>query len=395
MRVVGIIAEYNPFHSGHAYHLEQAKTMAKADYALVVMSGEYVQRGEPALFPKGIRAKWALQNGADLVIELPVVFSLTSAQGFARGAVSLLEACGLVDALCFGSECGDRMLLSNALEAERTPDYSLALQAALKAGRSYPAARQTALQNTAFYPGPNDILAMEYLRALEALGSSMEPISLLRRGANHDQDGFHGVHASASALRQAMAYGDWDGIVPYLPERELEEIRSLAAEGKARYFPLLSQAILYALRRLSREELAALGEVREGLENPIYQACRAASTTEELLSLVKTRRYPMARLKRVCLCALLGITGEDLRAASEGLYIRVLGARKNALALLRSLAKAAKVPFVTRFADTARLQGMQRRLFALDRLAAETACLASQNPQSTPFDFGDPFLLVD
>lgn len=395
MRTVGIIAEYNPFHSGHAYQLAQAKAAARADYALVVMSGDFVQRGEPAMFPKRLRAKWALEGGADLVLALPAVYSLTSAAGFAEGAVGLLAATGLVDALSFGSECGDLRTLERALDAEGTPGQEAAVQAALRAGQSYPAARQAALSAADISLGPNDILGLSYLRALRKLGVSMEPLPIPRQGAGHDAGGLSAPFASATALRQAILHRDWHGVSPHLSLAAILQIQTLAQQGGLRLFPALSQAVLYALRRLSKEELCALGEISEGLENPLYKACRQAATIEELLALVKTRRYPMARLKRACLCALLGITGHDLALAAEGAYLRVLGARREALPLLGSLNKAAHIPVVSRFADTAAFQGPRRRLFELDRFAAETACLAAQQPQPAPFDFGEPLVLVD
>ena len=397
MRVVGVIAEYNPFHSGHAYHLARAKALARADYALAIMSGDFVQRGEPAMFPKKLRAKWALENGADLVLSLPVPYSLTSAAGFARGAVGLLHKCGLVDALCFGSESGDMGLLSAALTAEEGPARATALREALQAGQSYPAAYGSALRAAlpTLPAGPNDILGLEYMRALEALGSPMEPIALTRQGAGHDEGGLAAAHASATALRNGIRAGDWESLAPYLAATARTDIQNLVQSGGLREFGSLSQAILYALRRLSKDELAALGEVREGLENPLYRACRQAATVDELLALVKTRRYPMARLKRACLCALLGITGADLQATPQGDYLRVLGVRQEALPLLSRLNQCAVVPVVSRFADAARLSPAQRRLFEADMRAAEIACLATQTPQAAPFDFGEPLLIVD
>lgn len=397
MRVVGIIAEYNPFHSGHAYHLKRAKALAKADYALVVMSGDFVQRGEPAMFPKKLRAKWALQNGADLVISMPTVYSLTSATGFARGGVGLLHKCGAVNAICFGSESGDTSLLSAALAAEDEPQRTTALREALQSGQSFPASYEAALR--ACVPeamrGPNDILGLEYMRALKEIGSQIEPFALCRKGAGYHEESLGSVHASATALRACIRAEDWASLPPYLPDSAIMDIQTLAKNGELRDFQSLSQSILYALRRLSKEELAALGEVREGLENPLHRACRQAATVDELLSLVKTRRYPMARLKRACLCALLGITRSDLTAAPRGDYLRVLGVRRKALPLLSSLSQNAAVPVVTKYADAAQLNPAQRQRFEGDILAAEIAYLATQSPHGAPFDFGEPLLIVD
>ena len=397
MRVVGIIAEYNPFHSGHAYHLAQAKARANADYALVIMSGDYVQRGEPAMFPKMLRARWALQNGADLVLALPAVYSLTSAAGFARGALGLLDRTNLVDALCFGSECGDAAALGKILDAQDSPETRAALQKALASGQSFPAAREQALKSVlpGSQPGPNDILGLEYLRALRELGSHMEPVALPRKGALHDQGDFSGAYASASALRELLFQGKGDALADFMPQDVLGEAVALCRAGQARSLFRLSPALLYALRRLSREELAALGEVREGLEFSLYKACRQAATLEELLSLVKTRRYPMASLKRACLCALLGITGQDLRDAEQGGVLRVLGLRRQALPLLSRLCQEADVPVITRYGDTELLSPLQQRFLAMDRFAAETACLATQSPQPAPSDFGQPLIILD
>ena len=393
MRVVGIIAEYNPFHSGHSYHLSRAKALAGADYAIAVMSGDFVQRGEPAMFPKKLRTKWALENGADLVISLPVAYSLTSAYGFAKGAVRLLQKSGVVDALCFGSESGDISLISKALSAQDDPERSFALRQALKEGQSYPAACQSSLIDLP--TGPNDILGIEYLRALNKLGSSIEPLALKREGAVHDQVGLSGAHASATALRGRISAGDLGALSNYLSCTSIDDIRALTEKGSLRYLSCLSQAILYALRRLSKEDLAALGEVREGLENTIYRACREAATVDELLALLKSRRYPMASLKRACLCALLGITGADLESSPDGDYIRILGVRRDATPLLSTLSQKTTVPVVSKFIDASLLNTHQRRLFDQDMFAAEIACLASEYSQPAPFDYSDPLLIID
>ena len=232
MRVVGIVAEYNPFHSGHAYHLAQAKALTHSDFALVVMSGDFVQRGEPAMFSKHLRAKWALSQGADLVVSLPTVCSLTSAAGFARGAITLLDGLQVVDSLCFGSELGDVSLLQQALAAADTPAHAQALTASLKQGGSYPAARDAALRAAqGFAPGPNDILGLEYLRALSLCQSAIAPYALRREGAGHDQDGLFGPHASATALRGCIQAGDLESLAPYLSPQVRSDMAEQLAQG--------------------------------------------------------------------------------------------------------------------------------------------------------------------
>lgn len=397
MRVVGIVAEYNPFHSGHAYHLAQAKALTQSDFALVVMSGDFVQRGEPAMFSKHLRAKWALSQGADLVISLPTVCSLTSAAGFARGAIALLDGLQVVDSLCFGSELGDVTLLQQVLQAADSPAHAQALNASLKQGSSFPAARDAALRaaSQGFSPGPNDILGLEYLRALSLCQSAITPYVLRRKGAGHDQDGLFGTHVSATALRGCIQVGDLESLAPYLSPQVRSDMAERLAQGDIRTFSQLSPVLLYALRRMSKAQLADLGEVREGLENPLYKACREAATIEELLTLVKTRRYPMARLKRACLCGALGITGEDLDQMPQGLYCRVLGLRRQAMPLLGRLCQASRLPVIRRYADAQNLTPAQERFFQLDRFAAELAPLAALQPQPAPFDFGQPLFILD
>ncbi|MDR0841163.1 MAG: nucleotidyltransferase family protein [Christensenellaceae bacterium] len=402
MRAVGIITEYNPLHNGHAYHIARAKELAHANYAVAVMSGDFVQRGEPALASKHVRAKWALQSGADLVLALPAPFSLASAEGFARGAVGILAGSGIIQALCFGSECADLSALRHAAQAlnSEPPQAARALREQLRAGQSFPHARAAAFgiydkQLEAALSRPNDVLGIEYLRALSRAGSAIEPFALRREGAAHDAAAPGGGYASASALRAHILSGEPSALSQYAPPEVCSDIARLHAAGRLISPSNLSQAMLFALRRMTKEELLGLNDVREGLENVLYRGCREAAALEELLQRIKTRRYTLARLKRICMCVLLGITKSDLSAAYAANYIRVLGVKKSALPLLGALCAASSLPVVIKYADAAALNPAQRRLHDIDTLAAEIAALGAQSPQPAPFDYGMPLLVLD
>lgn len=383
-RCVGVIAEYNPFHKGHALHLVQSRA-AGFSAVVVAMSGDFVQRGEAALYSKYLRAKHALENGADMVLQLSAAFSLASAQRFARGGVNILAQSGVVDAISFGSESGDPGKLRQAARAadDADPAFQERLRAQLDAGLSYPAAVAKAAQWEDEAPGPNDLLAMEYLRSME--GTNLEPICIRREGALHDAEKPEGAYASASALRAMLCAGRHGEAAPFLPPgtaRDLQNAPPYCGEA-------LGPLVLYALRRMDIAELAALPDVGEGLENVIHRACRAQTDYEGFLFACKSKRYTLSRLRRIAMAALLGIRREDVSLRP---YIRVLGIRREAQALLSALCANSALPVIIRARDAETLPAPCRRLFELDLRAAEIAAFAAG--KSADFDLGIPLLRV-
>ena len=398
MSSVGIIAEYNPFHNGHEYHLKTAKKLSGADHAIVVMSGDFVQRGEPAMFDKHIRARWALENGADMVLLLPAVFSLASAQAFASGSAGILHGTGIVDCIAFGSECGDTAALQTAakLADDESDELKQLIRANLDSGLSYPDARARAWQQHmgegTLLSSPNDILGIEYIRALNALGSAIRPIAVPRIGPGHDSAEFTEGFASASAIRSSMLNGT--GTAALVPNSVHRDIMSgSSSESSPRTLHNLSRETVYALRRMTKQQLAALPDVSEGLENLLFSACRQHGTIESVLDAVKSRRYTMARLKRICMCAMLGIYGNPMDKLG-GLHIRVLGVRKDAMHLLSQMNAKASLPIVTRFADTEQLNASQRSMMDTDLTASDIAAMASSAPSPARFDFARPLTIV-
>ncbi len=398
MSIVGIIAEYNPFHNGHEYHLKAAKKLSGSGHAIAVMSGDFVQRGELAMFDKHLRAKWALENGADMVLLLPTVFSLASAQAFASGGAGILHGTGIVDSIAFGSECGDTAALQKAAQMadDESPELKELIKANLGHGLSYPDARAKAwLHHTgeaALLSSPNDILGIEYIRALNAFGSPIRPVAVPRIGPGHDSPEPASGFASASAIRTSLL----DGTPPssLVPDGVRTDITAAMNSALApRTLQNLSRETVYALRRMTKEQLCALPDVGEGLENLLYSACRQHGNIDDVLSLVKSRRYTMARLKRICMCALLGIYGNPMDKLN-GLYIRVLGIRRDAMHLLSMLNEKSSLPVITRYGDSEKLSPAQRSLMESDLMAADIATMATAVPLPAKFDFSQPLLIV-
>ena len=379
MKVCGLVAEFNPLHNGHARLLQWCKSRegAAASHVVVVMSGNYVQRGEPALLPKYERAKMALACGADVVLELPTPYALSSAEVFAKSGVALLHALGCVDVLAFGSECGDIDALKKAAATLESDKCNALLRYHLEGGISFAEARQKALAEAAgqragdLLSSPNNTLGIEYLHAISTLNSSMDAVTVKRVGADHDAAVPMGNVASGSYLRTLICQNRLMNAMPFLPA----EIRSLLTEAEANRlcpaeFKTAETAFLYRLRQMSLADFAALPGVSEGLENRFFTAARQAGSVEDFLSLVKTRRYPLTRLKRLLMAAYLGLTA-DL-APENPPYIRVLGATEAGYDVLRAAkAGGCALPILSRKGQADALDPAARALWDFECKATD------------------------
>lgn len=353
METAGIVAEYNPFHRGHAWHIAETRRRLGGDAPVVcVMSGHWVQRGECALADKWLRAALALDRGADLVVELPTPWAMASAESFARGAVSLLAATGVVDVLSFGSETGELAPLEEAAAALDAPDYPERLRAALGRGLSFPAARQEAA-GAACLSAPNNNLGVEYLRSLRALGSTIRPLTVPRQGAGHDGPAAGGF-ASASELRRLLRAGRGEEAAPYLTAPWSGELADMQH---------IERAVLSRLRTMGEGDWAALpdGGGAEGLPSRLAKAAREAVSLEDFYTRAKTRRYPHARLRRLALAAFLGLRAAERPAAPP--YVRVLGLGGRGRALLRRMKDTCPLPVIVKPAQARELDGPARTLF--------------------------------
>ena len=354
MKVVGIICEYNPIHKGHIYHITETKKALGDDAAVVCcMSGNFVQRGEPAIFSKFARAKAAVMCGADLVIELPTVFALSSAEGFAHGAVKLLDSLGVCTHISFGSEEGETAKLDKIVDTLLSPETDTKIKKELESGISYAAARQNALksiigENADIIEKPNNILGIEYLKALKIIHSDMQPVTVPRCGGDHDGEKGY----SASAVRNALKNGsyDWD----IVPEKAAEIFKNEIAEGKGPVFSeTVEQAILYRLRTMTEKEYDELPYASEGLGQRLRKSVLTSTSLAEILEKTKTKRYAMSRIRRMVMCAYLGLTSDDMNAEPE--YIRVLGANEKGREILKKMRKTAALPVITKAADASEL----------------------------------------
>ena len=363
LQVVGITAEYNPFHTGHLRQLEAVRSAVGRDTPIVAaLSGDFVQRGEAACFSKFARAEAAVRCGVSLVLELPLPWSLSSAEGFARGAVGMLAAAGVVDTISFGSESGALDSLRLCADVLSGAEFPAALRAELENGAPFASVRERAVarlaggEAAARLRDPNDALAVEYIRAAAALGAGFSWFPVKRTGAAHDRVG------SASELRAKMAAGEnWLGSVP--PDAA-EVFERLIAEGRG---PVTSASLrlplLSRLRERSEADFASLPDVSEGLEHKLFRAAQELCSAEEIAQAAKSRRYALSRLRRIVMCAALGVE----RGMAEGVppYLRVLAMDERGEALLRRMRKTASLPVIIKPAHIRRCDAAAQSIFAL------------------------------
>lgn len=372
MTTIGIIAEYNPFHSGHRYQIEESiKTLSQTGEraaVVVVMSGNWVQQGHCAIADKWTRAKIALEGGADLVLELPTPWATASAQRFARGAIALLEATAVVTHLSFGSEAGDLSSLLALSQGLEDPQFSTLLKVQLKEGTSFPSARQKVLEqlvghHASLLSTPNNTLGLEYLSALHHHNSTITPMTIPRQGAGFHQQDFPKdappQHTSATDLRAKLHAGNWQDTQAFLsPIGE-----ALLRQQDFPSFSHCERAFLAKLMSMTREDWAKLPDsgMGEGLPLRLEQVARTAQSMEEFVSKAKTKRYTQARLRRLVLWAFLGLTQDD--CPDLPLYLRVLAMNKTGTQLLHRMKTTATLPICTKPAQIHSFSPPCQRLF--------------------------------
>lgn len=360
MKTVGIICEYNPFHLGHEWMLKKLREEG-ADAIVCVMSGNFVQRGEFAIVNKQSRAEMALRGGADLVLELPTPWASATAETFARGGVQMLTMAGCTH-IAFGCECGDVTALQQVADLLTENDFIEAVKKQLTGGVSYAVARKRAVEerlgNVAdLLDEPNNILAIEYLKAIRRERSPMQPIAVKRIGAKHDGAMRDGI-ASASQVRQWLREGDVEQATQYLPTYAADILCWEMSAGRMVDMALCERSILSKLRQMKEEDFLFYDGGNEGLYHRFYQAVQSAPTLEAVLQTAKTKRYAYARLRRMALAAYL----EMPVPAERPPYLRLLAADDTGRKLLRQLQKA-EVPILTKPADVEKLGAAAVELF--------------------------------
>lgn len=385
MKIAGLIVEYNPFHNGHLYHIKQAKAISNADMVIVVMSGNFVQRGAPAFMPKHLRAQAALEAGADIIIELPVCYATGSAEYFAMGAVALLNSLNCVDSICFGSECGDYALLEEIAEViiHEPSEYKTSLKENLKSGMSYPAARQNALEvflqddaKAQIIQSPNNILGLEYIKALHQSKSSMKGYTIKRKCSSYHDKTLNNSLSSASAIRElfsrdTLCFSD-------LKEQVPPSSFKILTKGYAKRYPVykndFSLLIKYLLLNETSDSLTKYADMSTDLANRIINSRNEYVDFEQFCMLLKTRELTHARISRALIHMLLNIHKEDIDSFVQNgpiFYARILGFRTASSEILKILKEQSLVPLITRVSSGDHLTETALLMFNQDKMASD------------------------
>jgi len=423
MKILGIITEYNPFHNGHLYHLFKAKKITRADYVVAVMSGNFLQRGEPAIINKWARTKMALNAGVDLIIELPFVFSTQDANGFAFGAVKLLDSLKIIDYLCFGCETDNLDILysiSNFLHVE-PQKYKELIVYNSKNGYEFPKARSQALceyhrvfgidglekistlELSKLLKYPNNILALEYIKHLLNLKSKIKPIAIKRIGASYHQKNIKGKISSATSIRNEILnnlsppktdlFMLNDKIKSTIPPSGFSVLESELREGRGPItLDSYRQYILATLRRMSLENISRIQGVTEGLENRIKKASLKSYSVEHLINSIKTRRYTRTKIQRIILHIMMNLSKEDIAIFNKygPLYARILGFSKKGKTLLRAIKKNSSTPLISKlsnylrqtiFEENNRVRNRLVKMLDYDILATDIYVLGSKQAE--------------
>ncbi|MCQ4726385.1 nucleotidyltransferase [Anaerotignum faecicola] len=407
MKISGIISEYNPFHNGHKYHIEKTKELAGTDDIVVVMSGNFVQRGEPSIADKWLRAKWALLNGAGLVIELPTIFSTATAETFAYASVRLLNDTGIIKYISFGSESGNISDIKKAASilTNETGAFSENIKKHLLKGLSFASARQAAMEETygndfSFMAYPNNILAVEYLKAINKLNSPILPLTVSRLGEGYNSLNI-AENASATAIRKAISEGKFKTISSSIPENVYETLSQCISNGSAPiYFNNFFQSLLYILRTSAPEKLSKISGITEGLENRIIKAFELSGSIEEASALIKSKRYAQTSIQRALLHILLNINEDDVNFYKKGVhspYIRILGFRKDKAYILKHITENSKVPVIINIKKSEKHLGPDAlRLLNAERIFTDIYSMAAPNSRmrNIGLEYTKPIVIV-
>lgn len=428
MKIVGLITEYNPFHNGHQYHIEKAKEVTGADTALVIMSGDYVQRGTPAIMPKYIRAEMALKCGAGAVFELPVCYAAGSAELFAMGAVSFLDSLGIVDSICFGSECNDLEGLQAVADIllEEPAEYKNFLQANLRTGLTFPAARKQAFsaymrdsRYAHLLDDPNNILGMEYLKALKTLDSAIKPYTIKRQLSGYHDTMLQSNYSSASAIRSLLAYSGsalstqsgggtfenthFSNILNELEDQVPASCLEILKDYHHVMYPVyqndFSLIMKYKLLNKTSQDLARYMDVSEELANRISNQLNNFFNYKQFCELLKTKEITQTRINRALLHIMLGIKKDTVQEYIDGgyhYYARLLGVRKDREKILSSVAKNGTLPLLTGLYNTEEIPEAGKKMLRHDILASNLYKSVITNKYKTAFqnEYNQPLLKV-
>lgn len=377
MKITGIIAEYNPFHNGHKYHIEKAKEITGADALIVVMSGNFVQRGTPAIMPKHLRAKAALEAGASLVLELPTCYATGSAEFFAYGAVSLFNKLGCVDFICFGSEWGDIEVLKKLAKVlyEEPAKYRSQLNLYLREGCAFPSARQKALKDyfqsddfDFILSEPNNILGLEYLKALYRTGSKIKPYTIQRISSHYHDSKLQETLSSASAIRNVISSENFSALNGQIPKSSVSMMKECCHFRFPVYANDFSLLLKYKLMTETKDSFMRYADVSEELANRIRNQLNQFVDFEQFCNLLKTKEVTYTRISRALLHILLNIKATDY---TDIHYARMLGFRLSDSSILSQIKNDASIPLITKLTNTNELSAPAKQMLTTDIVAAD------------------------
>ena len=381
MARIGIIAEFNPLHLGHKYLIDEAK---KCGEVVCVISSNFVQRGDTAIFEKRIRTKMAIECGADLVLEMPACYSMSTAQSFALCGVSALMAVGC-DTLMFGSETGEIEPLIKTAEILSSNDFSALISEKLKGGITFAKARQLTAEELGadggILEGANNNLAIEYIIAAKNIGADFKFLTVKRQGSGHDSTTADSGFASASLIREKLYQNDFDFAKKYMPK----EAFVLIDPTEISKIENIETAILSNLRMKTIEDLKNLPDISEGVENKLFSAIRVATTLEEVYNNVKSKRYTLARIRRLVLSAFLGLDNSFFMQKPE--YVRVLGFDKKGEEIIRQSRNNSSVPIILKATEIRNLSEKAQKMFETENKATDLYLLSLNKPQECGLEY--------
>lgn len=401
--VVGIVGEYNPFHNGHRFHLEESKRILHSDYSVAIISGNFVQRGNVSIIDKWSKAEMALNNGIDLVIELPTIYSISSAENFANGAIKTLNALDVVDYVSFGSELGnlDTLNIFAEIFTKQPSEFISLLNHELSKGLSFPKARENAavmyLNDIRKYSNvlssPNNILGIEYLKALKKSRSHIKPLTIKRESVDYNDITIKNNYASSTAIREMLINNKLSKLPYLMPKGTYRVFYNCYQKGHIiKDISTFEREIIYTLRKMNLSEIANLPDVSEGLEHNIKKAANSCNTLKEFMNIIKTKRYTSTRIQRILVYALLGITKKDMKDSIKNIpYIRVLGFNSKGKQLLSIISNTNKnldiITSVKKYLDHGNPSRYSKRMLDIDINATNVYTLGYQKDSWANLDF--------
>lgn len=415
MKVVGVVVEYNPFHNGHLYHIKKAKEVTGADYVIAIMSGNFVQRGKPAFIDKWARTEMALKAGIDLIIELPVIYATSSAEGFAQGAISLLDKLNVVDAIVFGSECGDINLLRKLADilVIEPYEYKVYLKSELNKGLDFPEARNKAIYKyindhnfldynidkeklTDIISSPNNILGIEYLKALNRLDSFIKPFTIKRKSSNYHDTLIENKYSSATAIRKSIVENDdINKIYDVVPRYVYDILKDYCNDEKCPVMYNSFSPLLHYILETNNKLNEIIG-ANEGIENRIKNFSENSYYISEIIKKTNTKRYTETHINRVILHILLDLKKKDLKLFDKNggpQYIKILGFNENSTDLLTMIKVNSHLPIISNVKNAFNtLKGLKLKMLKQEIFASNLYAMMypNQNQRKHNLEFRKP-----